>query len=421
VRRVPAVAVFTGTALLIALTAGAGLGLWLLFARLYEMPLFDISWVVLVQVHGMLQLFGFAALFVMGVGLHVVPRFRGASAHPAPLIAAIYVTTVCGLALRAVAQPATALPARELVLIAGAAALLTGTALYAAAALRTLASGRNDHRPDELVIGIGACALPAAALLAATGVFGAPLVVDPVADDRAVWLMLLGALSITIFGVWARLAPAFAASLPVRYPPLFAGLASWMAGIAGLLLGLALAPWALLAGLALIAWALGVFGPTIARQALAQHARLTRLAVQSAFFWAFVGVLILVASGGAVVGDGYLVISAARHAFALGFVTLMIFGVGARAIPAFLDRPLCSPALQLAAIALTNAGVALRAVPQALGGSDPATSALIGLSGALAYAGLVAFAVNVARTLASRPAATAIKSGSVPIQVRFTS
>jgi uncharacterized protein involved in response to NO len=419
VTRFPPVAAFTATALLIALTAGAGLGLSLPFARLYGLPLLDISWVALVQVHGMMQLFGFAGLFAMGVGLHAVPRFRGASAHPAPLIAAIYVTTVCGLALRAAAQPATTLPARELILMTGAASLLTGTALYAAAVLRTLASGRNDHRPDELVMGIGACALPAAALFAAIGVIGAPLIVDQTSDDRAAWLMLLGGLAITIFGVWARLAPAFAASMPVRYPLFFAGLASWMAGIAALLVGNALAPWALLAGLALIVWALGVFGPTIARQALAQHAQLTSFAVRSAFFWAFVGVLILVAKGTGIVGDGYLATSAARHAFALGFVTLMIFGVGARAIPAFLDRPLRSPALQLAAIVLTNAAVALRAVPQALGGSDAATSALIGLSGVLAYAGLVAFVASVARTLASRPAAPAIKTGAIPIQVRF--
>ena len=419
-RRIPAVAVFTATAFLIALTAGAGLGVWLLLARLYGVPLFDVSWVVVAQVHGLIQLFGFVGLVAMGVGLHIVPRFRGAPSPPAPLVAAIYVATLSGLVLRAVAQPATALPGRDLFLMAGALAMVVGTALFAFAVLRALASGKNEHRPDEIVIAVGVCLLPAGAFMAGIGVLGAPLIVDRVSDDRTLWLMLLGAYAVMIFGVWARLAPAFAASVPVRYPALFTGVALWLAAVALLIVGVAVGPWALLGGLALITYGLGVFGRTIAMQRLAGHARLTQLAVRSAFLWAFVGVFVLIASGAVLIGDGYLVTSAARHAFALGFVTLMIFGVGARAIPAFLGRPLRSPVLQLAAIALTNAGVALRVLPQALGASDPVSAGLVGLSGALAYAGLLAFALNIARTLAARPVAAISPHGAVPIHVRLT-
>ena len=409
---------FVVSALVIALTAGAGLGAWLLLSRTMDLPLFGLEWLVLVQVHGLMQLFGFAGLFVMGVGLFVLPRFRGAVGVGKPLVLAIYLPTVLGLVGRAIAQPFATLPARELVLVASAGALALGTTLYAIVALRILRSGRNPHRPDEIVIGIGLCGLPLAAALAGLGVVGTPLLVDPDAGARMEWLMLLGGLATTIFGVWARLAPAFTASVPVRYRPLFAGLALWLAGIASLLLDLGVASWLLIAGLAFITTALGVFARSIARQPLAGHARITRLAVRSAFVWALVGAAILVAVSLGVLANGFLVVSAARHAFALGFVTLMIYGVASRAVPTFLDRPLGSPRLVLVAIVLTNVAVALRVGLQAQGGSDTLTKTVIGISGLVAYVGLIAFAASLARTFRT-PALRRAAGAATPMQVRF--
>ena len=418
-RKLPAVAFFTATALAIALTAGAGLGLWLLLDRLYGLPLLGLSWLALVQVHGTLQLFGFAGLFVMGVGLHVLPRFRGATPPPRIVVAAIYAAMVVALAARAIAQPLPELPARGAILEAGGLALVAGTLLYALTAVRVLASGTHPHRPDELVIALGVCVLPVAATLAALGTADAPLIVDPARDEPALWTMLLGALAPTIFGVWARLGPGFVASRPARPIPLLAGVVLWSAGAAGLAAGVAAAPWLLLVAGALVTWTLGVFGPTIAHQPLAGHARLTRFTVRSAFAWLGAGIGVLIASSAGVLGDGYFVASAARHAFALGFVTLMVYGVAARAIPAFLGRAIRSPRLQLAAIVLTEAGVALRVVPQALGGIDRVSNALVGASGILAYAGLVAFAASLVRTLAARPVPERTASAGAAVEVRL--
>lgn len=412
------IALFVGSALLIALTAGAGLGAWLLLARTLGVPVFGLEWLVLVQVHGAMQLFGFAGLFVMGVGLFVLPRFRGATGATRPVVFAIYLPALFGLVGRAIAQPFPALPGREPLLLAAGGSLVLGTTLYAIHALRVLRSGRNPHRPDEIVMGIGVCGLPAAAALAWLGVIGAPLLVDPRASARMEWLMLLGGLAVTIFGVWARLAPAFTASLPVRYRPLFAGLALWLAGIGGLLLGLASAPWLLLAGLTLITVALGVFAPSIARQPLAGHARITRLAVRSAFVWALAGAAILAGISSGILAEGYLVVSAARHAFALGFVTLMIYGVASRAVPTFLDRPFGSPLPMVVAIVLTNVAVALRVGLQAVDSGGALTSATIGASGVIAYAGLIAFAASLARTFRT-PAVRRAASTATPMQVRF--
>lgn len=412
------VAVFSATALAAALIAGFGLGVWLLLARTWGVPMFGASWLVLVQVHGLVQLFGFAGLFLMGVALHVLPRFRGAPPPPARLVIAIFATTVVGLAVRAVAQPFTDLPARDLLLTAGAVLLTVGTGCFAIAALRILVSGRNPHRADELLIAVGVLLMPIAALLETIAVAGAPTVVDQAADDRALSTMLLGSLATVIFGVWARLAPGFVAAPPARAGRLFTGAATWLTGVVALVAGWSIGAWLLLGGLSLITIALGVFGRSIAHQPLAGPARLTRLAVRSAFAWAFTGVaLIVIAQVGR--GSDALMISAARHALGLGFVTMMIYGVGSRALPAFLGRRLWSDRLQLATIALTDLAVVLRVGIQSIGATEPMANAAVGLSGLIAYAALVAFAINVARTVhgPARPAMRA--DGLVRIEATF--
>ncbi len=399
------IALFVVSALVIALTAGFGLGLWLLLARTLGLTIGELSWVALVQVHGTIQLFGFAGLFLMGVGLHALPGFRGAPPTPRGLAAIAYASTVSAILLRAVTQPVLSFPMRSLLLPLSGWLLVVGTTAFTAGALRALRAGTNAHRPDEIVMAAGVLAAPAAALLF---VFEVPpdspgLLADQAADDRAVWAMLLVCLATTIFGVWARLAPGFIATPPARRGPLLVSGMLWLAGAAGVAAGIGVAPLALLPGLVTMAWALGIFGATIARQRLHSHARLTQLAVRSAFLWALAGAALLVwysaraATSGA--EPSYLETSAARHAFALGFMTLMIFGVAARALPSFLGRRLWSERLQLATIVLANAGVALRVFPQGLGAEGDVASGTVAISGALAYAALTVFAVNVLRTV----------------------
>jgi uncharacterized protein involved in response to NO len=398
---------------------GFGLGLWLLFARVWGVSLLGSNWLALVQIHGLLQLFGFAGLFAMGVALHALPRFRGAPSPPMTLVWITYLGTLGGLALRSIAQPMPDLPGRSTLLLIGGASLSLGTLAFGAAAIRSLVSGRNPHRADELLIGAGICALPVAALLVSLEMVGvAPVVVDQVTDDRAVWMVLLGSLSTLIFGVWARLAPGFVASRPSKPRVLIAGGALWLAGVIVQAFGVALGPWLLLVGLAALTGAMGLLGPGIAHQPLHGDARLTRLGVRSAFTWAFLG-LGIISAGTLGLADSYLQISAARHALALGFVTLMIYAVASRALPAFLGRRLWSTRLQAATLAVANAGVAFRVVPQLAAGTDALSDAFVGFSGVLAYLALVLFTVNVIRTLRGPSAPTVVAGAPVPLEFRL--
>ena len=420
----PAVAIFTAGALAIALTAGFGLGVWLLLARTAGVGTFGVPWVVLVQVHGTIQLFGFAAMFVMGVALHVLPRFRGAPPAPRVVSAVAFCGTVGAIILRAVAQPFADLPARDVLLGLSSILLVAATCAFAIGALAVLRGGTNPHRPDELVIAAGVLAAPLAAVLLALAmpVSGAALLADPSAQDRAVWAMLLGCLATIIFGVWARLAPAFVAAPPARAGPLLVAVALWLVGVAGVVADIRLAALALVPALCTLMWALRVFGHSIARQRLPAHALATRLAVRSAFIWALVGAtsLALYQVRAVLTGSGpsYLETSAARHAFALGFVTIMIYGVAARALPSFTDRRLWSPRLQLLTIALANGGVALRVLPQAIGAEGAIVSGLEGLSGLVAYVALVCFTVNLLRTMHSPSVRQAARGTPVPMVVQ---
>jgi uncharacterized protein involved in response to NO len=408
----------------VAVTAGFGLGVWLLFARTAGLPTFGVPWAVLVQVHGTIQLYGFAAMFMMGVALHVLPRFRGA-APPRRIVRVVaFGGTLGAIALRAVAQPLLQLPERDLVLALSSILLVAATTVFAVGALLALRGGTNPHRPDELVIAAGIMTAPAAAILVAMGMplTGAPVLVDPLAQDRAVWAMLLGCLSTTIFGVWARLAPGFVAAPPARPRRLLASAALWVSGAIGVVAEARFAAVVLVVALCALVWTLGVFGGSIARQRLPAHARATRLAVRSAFAWALFGAaaLAVLQVRAALTGSdlSYLEMSAVRHAFALGFVTIMIYGVAARALPSFTDRRLWSPSLQLLTIALANAGVALRVVPQTIGG-EGAVVIVEGLSGLIAYAALLCFAVNLLQTMRGPSTDRPAPGATVPMLVRF--
>jgi uncharacterized protein involved in response to NO len=62
----------------------------------------------MVQAHGHAQLFGWAGLFVIGVGLFFLPRLRGATLARIELAPWLLACLVVGIVLRALCQPLTA-------------------------------------------------------------------------------------------------------------------------------------------------------------------------------------------------------------------------------------------------------------------------------------------------------------------------
>lgn len=92
------------------------------------------------------------------------------------------------------------------------------------------------------------------------------------------------------------------------------------------------------------------------------------------------------------------------HLNLLGFVTMMIYGVGYHAIPRFVGRPVHSPALAGWQWWLANVGlIALAGGFVLRAWADPLATTVLGIGGTLSALAAYCFGYNVWRTLGAPP------------------
>lgn len=406
---------FIATSLAFAITLGAGLGALLLAtSTLPWNPLGGISAAAARTAHSHAQVFGFAALFVMGVAYHAVPRITSAPLAAPQLVTASYWLQTGGVLLVAAGALAPA-PSGDLIRVLGAAALLAAALAFAWVIDRTLASGQAPAHFGPW-LRAGAAWLVVAAALALAGAAGVN------ALQPAVWeAALYGFAASWILGFSLRLLPAFMGIGAAPRARLLACIA-YQAAVAIWVLGAVLDAWwrvpmlraagggALSVATAGVVWRLGVFGARPAPR------RPVDRGFEKFVFAGYAWLLIAVACGpawsaaAAVTGAPMpaLVVDFARHALTLGFLTQMVFGIATRILPVFSGKALWSPRWREGAFYLLNAAVLVRGfeVVVELGG-PAAVWPWIALSGGLGFAAFAAFAVNLAMTLAGRGAAPA--------------
>ncbi|HZQ98199.1 MAG TPA: NnrS family protein [Chloroflexota bacterium] len=402
---------FVRAAIGLALLGGFGLGGGLGLALALRLPL-GTWWLAAVQAHGHLQLFGWAGLMVLGVGLHFMPRLRGAALVAPGLTRPALALLAAGLLARLVAQPALAATAEPLAVVlrsalaVAAVAELAGALVAVGLLAATLRRGpplaaRAGLRPvlPFFVVGFASLLLALAANLLGLLRVGPGGLVDPPLDGLLAQLGLDGFVVPIAVGMSMRTFPLyFRTHLPYQ-GPMHAGLALW---VVGMLLSLAGWPHGLIgqaAAAALWLHALGVFAPreprprdtTPAWAPIPLHAR-------AAYAWLGVAALLKLGEATARLGGPPVVpgADAERHALGAGFVTLLILGVGAEMLPGFARRPLRDPRLPWATLVLANAAAALR-VGAALAPSLPPSllGSLLGAAGLLGLAAVVAFALAV--------------------------
>lgn len=399
-RDLPLTSMFLAGSALVALTAGSALGAWLLFHASLGVPLPASGWAALVQLHGHAQLVGFAGLLVMGIGYRVFARFRGTASPSARLVITSFALLAAGLALRsALVWPDAAL--RSVLLLVSGTFEVAGALLYAGIVLDILPRGENPHRADEVLIALGALWFPIGAswtfvslMPAISGAAAAD------ADAASVAALLLGFVASNVLGVSLRVAPAFIAAPLASARLIAAGAVLWYVGVFAATLSIGVAPLVLLAGGIVLVHAIGPFRASAAPQPLPAPARLTRLAFQAAYAWLVIGLVLLTLASPSpwpIIGAS----SGARHALALGFLMSIVFGVGARLVPALTGGTALPLGSVRAAILLTNAAAVLRVTFELTGTAVPATGAALAASGVLAYAALVVFAFAAARSVRS--------------------
>ncbi|HEY5625294.1 MAG TPA: DUF1858 domain-containing protein, partial [Dehalococcoidia bacterium] len=410
-------AIFTSLAL--ALAGGLPLGILVALGGGRDVGI-GVRWAPLVQAHGHLQLVGFVGVFIVGIAYHVLPRFKNTDLRlPALAIASIGLLAA-GVVLRAATQPwadsgiAGALfPASAVVELAGALAFFS----VVASTLR----GTPGKNYDRYV-------LAAAAWFVAASVANLVVVAEVVSDgfttassSRGTPLLemyFFGFITLFILGVSIRVLPHFVSLKPPRVQFLTPALilfntallarvgSGWLAAYAGWSnpewLQTA-AVYGMGAAVLLFVFALNLHRAAVRADdgpPAGGHERLIRVA----YVWLIVAFVIEAwyASKG-LAGDfrpDFLENGAARHALAVGFITQMIFGVGARALPAFAGKNLYSPRLLGITWVLINIAVIMRVGHAVIPfGSTTFRFDHIAASGAIALLAVALFAYNIIRTV----------------------
>ena len=371
-----------------------------------------------VWAHGYVQVFGFMALFIMGIAYHVVPRFVGGTLQNARLVPWSFWLQLAGVMTIACGFFHDGAATRPL-WIAGSASLLAAAAIFCTVVLRTLRASPPSREPFRRWIAAGALWLVIASALALTAA-----ITGDVTWHRVLWTAaLFGFISSWIFGVGRRILPIFLGCQP-RWPRVERrifiayqlGVGAWVAG------AWPNSDWMLLdvvrvAGATLIVS--GVVAYTACLGLLTTAGPLLGCAVRSpqdgwqkyvfgAWAWLFAGLAlgpgwtsVRLITGGP---ESVLVSDFARHALAFGFAAQMVLGVASRVVPNFTGNALWSPRGREAAFYLLNASMVVRALEVPIGfGIWSEAWNLIAWSGPLGVMAMLIFALNIAATVRQRP------------------
>lgn len=419
---------FVLASLVSTLTLGATFGAWNLLAShltLARVP--DPS----AAIHGGFQVWGFVFLFTVGVAYHALPRFLGARLQPLLPAKATLPLLVGGILLRAAGQTFAMPPA----LLAGGLLLAAGTLVFGRVLARTRAASTGEREAFQRWLAAGFLWWLAAALLlvagAIAGVVSASAAVASRFNEPAYAAALFGGAFHFIGGMLQRIGGVFL-GLP-ELPParsrrfLLAFQAPVLLLVAGGVLSGPLASphgahlfLAGLAGFAILtvpfALRLGVFaargGHGGADPALGRAVR-----VAFASLLAFCALSLLHAGIALATGWNALVWDAARHAYTLGFVALMVFAIAGRILPIFSGQPLALARLRDLATGLVAVGVVLRLleVPATLGA--PGLLAGSAVSGLVALLGVTVFAVGLLATLRAEAGNDVRTTGPAPLAI----
>ncbi|HET8550003.1 MAG TPA: NnrS family protein [Bryobacteraceae bacterium] len=348
------------------------------------------------QAHGHAQLFGWVGSFIIGICLYTAPKFRGAKTRSLALgwlMLALWAGAVGGRWVLAFYQVNAPSVWRATALAEIAVAILLVWQTSAKFRWRSAALW------DRLIIS-GFLGLAVALGIQAAAVWNLAEPVVPVAiNSLTIHLALWAFCFPLVWGFSVKIVPPLAGLAATRVAPALAGLVVLLAAVLLAVADLA-REGALLTviAVALTCRSLRIFEPAERRPKVLGVDRRYPVFVRFAFAW-------LVAS--AMLGAwSHLpgVLGASRHAFTVGFMATMIFAIGPRILPAFLNsRELWSARLMLASLVLITAGCALRitAEPLAYGAIMPAAWRVLPISAVTELAAVVLFAINMIATLAT--------------------
>jgi hypothetical protein len=379
----------------------------------------------MIQAHGWAQLQGWAGLFVAGMAVRLIPRFAGRKPIPSSITLPILVLLLASIIARTVAEPFMSGTAGKAALLTAGTASAAGMLGVAAVLAVTLGRGRRRGETWEMFAWFGAAwwgAWAAYTLVAAIRASDHGLLTPRALDDAMTWIVMFGAIANFIWAVQSRSVPVFfGRKVPKRRATLGPAIvlnagvvlvalsqASWGGETGARLFGIGFI--AMGAGTIAIAPLAGALWGTAHR--LRPKARSASRFVLAANWWAIAAGMLLLYAGARTAWSGSFEApaarDAARHAFGVGMITMLIPGMAQLIAPVFaLGRAEARTAglLERLPFWLLLSAAALRVGAALVAGHGDSTARLhlVSTSGALAWLGLVLFAITVFKAVRSEP------------------
>jgi hypothetical protein len=358
------------------------------------------------------------------MGFRLLPRFAGRRPLPRALNVAVFALLFSATVLRAVAQPLAGDPPSDAVLRTSEILWGAGATAFGAIVLFTLLRGRGGTNPWRVFAfagGLWWLAWTAASFRGGRGIAGLEALTSPAFDDALAWAVMLGAIGNFTWAVQSRSVPIFFGR---KTPSITA------VGLPGLLLNTGAATifaaawidepdvYARLMGAGFdlsgagLAWLAPVAGscwgsPKRLRPRARAAARFVLFANLAAVACGF----LLILAGTQTLLDDRLADAglrdAARHAFGVGVITMLIVGMAQLVAPFFALRRveaggawLDSAVFWMLALATVLRAVAGLLAQQVDSDLPPHLSAA---AGAMAWAALVVFAGSVVSAIRNEP------------------
>jgi hypothetical protein len=402
-------AIYIATGLTFMLLPGTFLGVWNLLqvSARHSVSLVPASWL---QAHGHAQVFGWVATFILGIGFYAIPLVN-AGARPSLTAARIcWVAWTSAVAMRWTAnvygwQWQVLLPLSAVLEVTAFAIFLRAVSQH-----RTKSAEGSALEPWVRVV------------LAASIGFGVTLAMNLFITIELAWRGVSPEVPHALnerflaLTTWGFLAP-FVWGFSSKWLPVLLGLRA--TNSRGVMTAVALNATGLLLTLGgwhawpslffvlaavMVAISLRLFEPSIQPPKIRGVHPTFPLFVRSAYGWLIVAAALGAAaalwdSSGGIWG-------ASRHAFTVGFVSVMVFCIGQRVLPAFAAMgPLWSPRLMFAGLLLLSIGCALRVVSEVAAYQSGAAWAwnVLPASALLELIAVTLFAVNMTATYATAP------------------
>lgn len=425
---------FVRAALIVAVVLGFSTGAAILIMPLLGMDR-SLTWVTHAQSHGIVQLFGWAGLFVMGLAYHVVPRFMGGTLrYPLPQRISLSLVVI-GLIARFSGQSLYRTSVADPLVAAGGIILFAGMLVFGWSLLEVMRTAPRKTGSVEMWAWAGIVwSMVAGALhLVVTlrmAIDSAPLSYAPW-TDALIYATLFGFITSFIFAVSIRALRGFLLLKPLHERANLASFLLLQAGLVILLIGRFADLGQDVVSTGFILCAVGLLVFVYAERILESPSGPIRRFpvgydrygwfVRTAYGWLILGALLLILDSLENAGITDVlpppVSLPVMHVFTLGFVTLLIMGVGSKILPVFEGSDIRHPRLMDIAFVLVNASVLLRV------GFGFSTSTLaeraLGASGGVGFIGICLFAVVAFQLMTESARASYAARASTFGQVRF--